>query len=36
MAPTAFFYVKGFRNDRQNIIATLNQKWQKKLQLIDG
>ena len=28
MAETAFIYVKAFRNNRQNKIATQNQKWQ--------
>ena len=33
MALTAFFQVQVFRNDKQNKIATPNEKWQK---IIDG
>ena len=35
MAPTVFFYVEVLKNDRQNKIASQNQRWQKKIQFVD-
>ena len=34
IAPTVFFYVKVLKNDRQNKIASQNQRWQKKYSLL--